>query len=405
MGKTPPAIIVGFENNGLGVARALAKRGIECWAIAAPHWDPACLSRTARVIRCEEWTSACFVDTLVKLGNRIGVQCPLLVTKDEPVLWISESREQLKDHFYVDLPTPDTVNFLMNKQLFHDLAVSKRWPVPTTWRVNSAHDIDRLKDEFLFPCILKPAVKNSTFRLNSSKKAYILNSIDDMAHIYDIVSKWEPEVIIQEYVAGDDEQVAFCLGYWDEHSKPLAVFAGRKLRQFPPDCGNTALAEAAPAQWKDILTDLTCSIFEHCNHQGLGSIEYKFRLNSNEPVIMEPTVGRTNYQNEVAVLNGVNIPAISYWHQLGKEDMVKAEQRIANAQHPARKWIDTKADRAAAKYYIEQGRLTVEQWQLSISGPKDDVLWRNNDPLPWVGSKLAQVYGRARSALGRMVRR
>jgi predicted ATP-grasp superfamily ATP-dependent carboligase len=50
---------------------------------------------------------------------------------------------------------------------------------------------------------------------------------------------------------------------------------------------------------------------------GFGGIEYKRDARDGRFLIIEPTVGRTNWQKEVATLAGVNIPLMAYRHELG----------------------------------------------------------------------------------------
>jgi hypothetical protein len=50
---------------------------------------------------------------------------------------------------------------------------------------------------------------------------------------------------------------------------------------------------------------------------GFGGIEYKRDARDGRFLIIEPTVGRTDWQEEVATLAGVNIPLMACRHELG----------------------------------------------------------------------------------------
>jgi predicted ATP-grasp superfamily ATP-dependent carboligase len=232
---------------------------------------------------------------------------------------------------------------------------------------------------------LKPAVKNNEFRRCAPRKAFKLNTAKQVLDAYDTVSAWEPETVVQEWISGDDDRVAFALGYWDCRSKNLALFPGRKLRQWPPECGNTALAEPAPPEWCKELATLTAAIFDAVGYRGLGSLEYKVSR-EGRLVIMEPTVGRTNYQNEVAVLNGVNLPAIAYYDAMGMT--AELDRLVSQASRPSRKtkFIDAGADYRSARFYMSQRRLGWREWLRSRSGPKRHVLYRHSDPLPFLAA-------------------
>jgi len=297
------------------------------------------------------------------------------------VLWISAHRAELGEFFEIALPEPDVVMLLMDKIRFQAFAEERGWPLPLTWLANSLAELDALRGEITYPCILKPAIKNNEFRQHSPRKAFKIFSAQQLADTYAIVAAWEPEVIVQEWIEGGDDHIAFGLGYWSSTSEPLAIFPGRKLRQWPPECGNTALSEPAPVEWSAGIARLTSEIFASVGYRGLGSIEYKV-ASRDRLVIMEPTVGRTNYQNEVAVLNGVNLPAIAYFDGIGMTSEVERLVAGAKREHRSTKLIDVPADYRSARAYMRESKLTWGGWLRSRRGRKRDMLFRYDDPMP-----------------------
>jgi predicted ATP-grasp superfamily ATP-dependent carboligase len=274
----------------------------------------------------------------------------------------------------------------MSKLCFLEKAGAKGWPMPESWLVNSEAELAGCLDQITLPCILKPAIKNHAFRLHSPKKAFKVQTREELQAVYRMVSQWEPEVLVQEWIAGGDDRVVFCLGYWNRSGKAVALFPGMKLRQWPPECGNTALSAPVSDPLRTRLTMLTGEILGSFGYRGLGSVEFKLREDGS-PVIMEPTVGRTNYQNEIAVVNGVNLPAIAYFDLLGRQDMV---EQLGTAKSPEKpvKLIDELADTKSARFYIGNGALTASQWRESRRGSKKDMLFRWTDPAPFLALRL-----------------
>lgn len=384
--KKPPAVVVGFETNGLGVARALAKEGIPVIGIGAAKSHPATRTRCAEVRILPEWTDDALLEELKQVHRLIGQPTALLITKDEPVLWISRRRREIEGKFTLALPDPGTTDLLMSKQQFQQVAEQRGWPVPRTWQIETQEELERALPAISFPCILKPRVKNAEFRKHSPKKAFVLDNAQNLRATYANVAQWEREVVVQEYVDGGDDRVAFCLGYWDEKHQPLIIFSGRKIRQWPIQCGNTSVCEPAPEPWRERIEPLTRTVFRELGFRGLGSIEFKMRTGSDEPVIMEPTVGRTNFQNEVAVINGYNIPLVAYADALGLP--------IPSAK-PARtpvQLVDELTATRAAEAYAEAGLLTAEQSSRQIRGPKQYMLFRSGDPGPFLYSQLQNLW-------------
>lgn len=397
------AIVVGLESNGLGVARALAKEGIPVTAVTGPSWDPSWYTRCVRrVIKCREWSAECLLETLLALGKGLPSPAPLLITKDESVLWISSARNDLRENFRFTLPNDETVQLLMSKIRFEEYAREQNWPMPRSWSFSNRDEVRAHVDSIPYPCILKVAIKNTEFRRNSPSKAFKIADRAELIDTYDMVGQWEPDVIVQEWIGGGDDRVTYGLGYWNAEAKPLALFAGQKLRQWPPECGGTAIAAPAPEQWADSIRSLTARIMEHFQYQGLGSIEFKMRADGS-PVIIEPTVGRTNYQNEVAVLNGVNIPAAAYYDLTGQVAKSLQWER-PKAGSRSVKLIDSAGDTLAARQYIAAGKLTHEEWRRSRSGPRKFMVFRLDDPGPFAMLVMRRAAGAVRRRLARLQR-
>lgn len=382
----PPAVIVGFELNGLGVSRALAPHGVECLAIGGPSPHPAWKTRTCRVMPCPTWSQEGVVRQLRQIGQRHRShtgRLPLLITMEQPVRWISEARSELVEWYEICLPDAPVVDLLMHKGAFERRCTREGWPVPRTWSIGSRQALLGVLGEVSFPCILKPALKSRAFANRSPRKAFKAADAQDLIDAYLLASQWTDGFVLQEWIPGGDERIAFCLTYVDRDGNPRAVFPGRKLRQWPPECGNTALCEQAPAAWGDGIRVLTERIWTRVGFKGLGSMEYKMRPDGGGPVIMEPTVGRTNYQNEIAVLNGVNIPLIAYCDLAGLPP-----PRPAPATDSC-KLVDGVRELRAARHYFRGGALTYRRWLQDRRGRVRFMTLRAGDPLPLLASLVS----------------
>lgn len=396
----PAAVIVGFELNGLGVARALAKHDVECIGVAGPSPNPAWKTNTCKVVACAEWSRDAVVEKLAAIGRAQKRKSTLLITKEEPVRWVSDAREELAEYYEIGLPEKPVVDLLLDKAAFERLCVEEGWPVPRTWRIGSRADLQSALSEVLFPCILKPQVKSAYFGDRSPRKAFKLSDPDELVRTYGMTAQWTDRFILQEWIHGGEDRIAFCLTYVDGNGDAQAVFAGRKLRQWPPECGNTALCEPAPEPWREPISALTERIWRRVGFRGLGSMEYKIRVDSGQPVIIEPTVGRTNYQNEVAVLNGVNIPLIAHCDLAGLR-----RPETPGSVRPC-KLVDGVREFRGARYQVRSGTLTYQRWLQERRGPRRYMTFRVDDPgpvlaslrkalRPLVGAVVEGLFGRA----------
>lgn len=393
--ERPPAIVIGLRQNGLGVVRALHQEGIPAIALAHNLRDPALLTRACHKVRLTEWDETSVVSSLLELGrfigNRYSSKPPILITQDAAVIWLSRAREAVAEFFSVLLPEPDTVDLLMDKTRFSQYARGRGWPLPKTFVVGSQTDFEAVRGDMPFPCIVKPAVKNAAYRNNASEKAYVVEDSVGLERVYGDISQWESEMVLQEFIPGGDDRIAYCLAYYDASGQPKAVYPGVKLRQWPPFRGGTAVAAPCPAEWKEMVVGLTKEIFDTVGYRGLGSVEFKMHPADGRPRIVEPTVGRTNYQSEIAVLNGVNIPAIAYWDMIGQPGRIGTPR-----DSPSTKLIDVHHERLASAMLMGKGILDQTERRQILAGPSKQMYFRWNDPLPGLANLFSQL------ALGRL---
>jgi D-aspartate ligase len=306
------AVIVGLDANGLAVARSLAQLHIPSIALAQPGSNTAWDFDACTVVPGSEWSADGLIDDLIAIGKPMPVKAPLLITNDQAVRWISEAREELGQHFEIALPHRRTVDMFLNEARFLRLAMREGWPIPETWMIAGRDDLLAHHAEYLYPCIMKPQVKSDAFRREAPQQSFKIANQRELLQSYDLIARWEKEVVIQEWIEGTDEKIGFCLGYSDRDSIPRAMFSGRKLIQRPLGLGESAISEPASPEWSEQMIRLTREIWTKVGYCGLGSVEFKLRLNTHRPVIMQPTVGCTDLQSELATLNGMNIPAIAY---------------------------------------------------------------------------------------------
>ena len=168
---------------------------------------------------------------------------------------------------------------------------------------------------------------------------------------------------IQEWIEGNDSDIYFSLFVCDSESKVVAMFSGRKLVCDPPDVGITAICTAAAAEVDEELSDLSRQFIERVGYKGVGGLEYKRDRRSGRLVITEPTVGRIDWQEEIATLCGVNIPLAAYCAETGVPFKKSARQK-SNVM-----WRSSVVHRLPAA--IAPPRASVR-----------DGYFRLNDPLP-----------------------
>ena len=382
-----PAVVVGGSDNcgGLGVVRSLGQAGVPVIAVDSEVTAPALHSRYARKVLMPELSGYSLVQNLLSLQARLDSRPVLFLTSDEAVLTVSEHRAELRDSYRFSLPEHESLAALMKKNGFQRMALAHGFPLPRSVRIRSVNDLASLAT-LTFPAVVKPSVKTEDYLTHEFERGYPVASLDEAESVARRILPVLSDLIVQEWIEGPDTAIYFCLMYRGRDGS-VASFTGRKLTIWPPAVGTTASCMAAP-EAHDELHRLTEAFFAAVSFVGMGSMEYKRDARTGAFFMIEPTVGRVDWQEEVATLNGVNIPLAAYRYETGAAaapSVIPAQSVIWRDR--ARHWKATRANPAAAV------RLPATQVR--------DAYWRLSDPLPALFHALTMFMRTLRRALRR----
>jgi D-aspartate ligase len=383
----PLAVVVGGADNGggLGLVRSLGAAAIPIAVLDREASASALHSRFARTRIITELSGRPLVDTLLSLGKGAALRPVLFLTTDEAVLTVSQHRDELAPLYRLRLPEHDRLTAIASKADFQKIAEAQGFPVPRAVQVKSLADIGKLAS-LTFPVVIKPANKTQAYLASAFARGYRIGSIEEAERLCRDILPTLPDLIVQEWIEGTDRDLYFCLQYRGSDGM-VASFTGRKLSIWPPDIGTTASCVAAP-EAHAALAPLTDAFFKAVSFAGMGSMEYKRDARTGGYVMIEPTVGRVDWQEEVATLNGVNIPLAAYCHEAGVP-------LFAPSANPPVIWCDTARHWRAVRYGCASPPPRGAQTA--------DPYWRLNDPVPalfHVVSTLIRLWRRAMKRAG-----
>lgn len=375
----PAVVVVGSGLNALGVVRSLAPEGVQITVVDAAPGGPAARSRFAKASLYQP-AGASSHDLLEHLLSRCAAGRPvLLLTEEATVSLVSAHRDRLKDKFRFLLAAPDVLGDLMDKERFQHRAAASGFPVPRAVAIDDKSHLERAAS-LTYPVVLKPMAKSEAWE-RRYKKAYRFEAFAPLQRFVSDVDS-APPIIVQEWIDGSDSDIYFTLVYRDQSQHTCASFTGRKIRQWPPQVGGTASCTAAP-EFEQELSALTIRFFDAVGFVGMGSMEYKRDQRSGRFVMVEPTVGRSDYQEEVATLNGVNVVRATYRSLAGLPPLTQARNgRLAI-------WRDAVGD--------DRSRLAQPSLRIPsevATAVRVDALFRMNDPGPWLAERASRVLAR-----------
>jgi D-aspartate ligase len=312
-----PAVVVGGSLNALGVVRSLARgRNIPIYLLEKTRYCPGGWSRFTHYVPIGEHDGPTLLEALVTLGKRLASRPVLILTSDPTVNSVSEHRSLLEPLYRISLPSPEMVRVLGDKVLFQQLAEREGLTVPRSVCIDAPGDL-ALIEKLMPPLVIKPADKTLVLKGVAERAAYV-GTLDEAKQVGSRMLASAHRVIFQEYVEGPDTEIYFTLFSCDSNGNVLGIFPGRKLLCAPPVVGNTAVCVAAPEVAGQIVPP-TLDFIQRVGYRGLGSMEFKRDTRNGRFVMIEPTVGRTDWQEEIATLCGVNLPFMTYLSELGEQ--------------------------------------------------------------------------------------
>lgn len=311
--KRPIVIVTGADTlTGLSAARSLRDYPVSCWGLVEHPEAPASHSRYWARLETSRDDEAGRVGQLVELGRlaikESGCKPLLVLSQDEWVIRASKHRDRMVETLRIVLPEHDDVMRLMDKTAFQKWAVQQGFPVPAAVIVEDRESLRKAFEEVGFPCILKPLVRTPEWDSTYPDVKFLdcdnRHDVDRLLSQAGTLFELSPRYVLQQWIRGEDDDVVFCLLSVDMDGELLESFTGRKLWQWPPLGGSTA-----------ICTDYDCSDVEELSlrimrasgFRGLGSVEFKLNRDTMQYLITEPTVGRNDYQSYVAVHAGKNM--------------------------------------------------------------------------------------------------
>jgi predicted ATP-grasp superfamily ATP-dependent carboligase len=177
----PAAIILGGQQNGLGIARSLASAQIRPVIVSADQRDLATVSRHGRTFSVPTFDNETFIEELLRLRTSLASGGVLIFADDRPLLTVSRYRDRLAPHFNFQLPPHDVLVELGRKDRFFDIAMQGGFPVPPTVLLRTHDDLRALRD-LRPPLCVKPNFRTLAYD-KAFRKAYRVESQTEALHL------------------------------------------------------------------------------------------------------------------------------------------------------------------------------------------------------------------------------
>ncbi len=372
LSRTPGALVVGGDYQGLGIARSLGRRGIPVAIVD----DEVSIARSSKYVqqsmrvptlRSSEDTVKALHDAARRFELEGWVLFP---TREETVAAVAQNRVELARSFRVPTPSWDTVRIAWDKRLTYKVAERLGIDAPKCWFPRSEADLSEITCDS--PVIIKPAIKEHFFYATGAK-AWRADNPVELLQKYRQATAIIPaaEVIVQELVPGDgDRQLAYCAFVKD--GEPVGTMTVVRRRQHPSDFGRASTF----VETVDLpeLEAPSLRLLRAINYYGLVELEFK-RDERDGVVKLLDINARTWGYHGLGAAAGVDFPAMLYQDQTG-HPVQPCRAR------PGVRWARLATDVPNAVRDISRRQLRTTDYFRSLRGIDVGAVWATDDPLP-----------------------
>jgi predicted ATP-grasp superfamily ATP-dependent carboligase len=316
-----PVIVMNPFYSGLGIARSLRGTGVPVHALTSEANIPGARSRYFEKVWLapngrDEPEALCHF--LVDKAREFQSRPVLFPTRDLDVIFLERYNDALAPGYLLPQSRPSPILRMMDKLELAGVASKLQLPTPQTAMCRSASEVEQICIRMPFPLIAKPRFayqwrSGGMWEKVGAQKAFVARTSDELRQLYNRLAPSAPEVLLQEYIPGQDADIVVCCVYMGRDGEPKGYFTGRKIRQSPPLVGTGSVVEARECS---AIIEPTMTLLKAFAYAGIAEVEYKYDRKRNTYFLIEINPRHWD-QHELGRLAGVNITWLAYADMIG----------------------------------------------------------------------------------------
>ena len=367
------AIVLSCHTIGLAVIRALGSVGIKVFAF---YYEKKDMGYTSKFVKERVYTphpeknEAAFMEILLAYRKRL--KGSILFPVDDPTLTtVSKNKGVLEEHYIVACPDWSIVKKYIDKKYTYALADELEIDSPLTVVPKRLDEVIEYANNVNFPCIVKPCKSHLYYEKFKTKMVKVYNK-DDLIAEYHKAENAGTEVLLQEFIPGDDSQGINYNSYFCD-GKPLVEFTAWKRRLAPPEIG---LPRVVKSSYIPEVIEPGRKIIQALGFNGFSCTEFKKDSRDGTYKLMEVN-GRHNRSGLLALKCGINFPLIEY--------RFLAEGYVPTHYHFTKDiyWVDEFLDVSNSLIHYKNERLSLKEFFRPYIRPHICAIFDMNDPKPF----------------------
>lgn len=299
-------ILEGAKSAALAIVRSLGKKGIDVTVGERIKFCTAGISRYCKSrisYPAPEVDRDSFLKNILKELKKRKYDAVYPVA-GETTLPISEHKSEFLPYTKIPIPDYRIIEKADDKSQTLQIATQSGIPCPKTYFPQDLEEIDRIAKEAEFPVVIKPRrklrwIEGRLIRTKVTRENYVFSPVE-LKIKYKKTSEKSKLPFIQEYIPGDSYGFFALLN----HSEPRAIFAHRRLREYPITGGASTLRESI---YNEEIKELGLRLLKAMNWHGVAMVEFKLDKRDNKFKLIEVN-GRWWGSLPLAIASGVDFP-------------------------------------------------------------------------------------------------
>lgn len=220
---------------------------------------------------------------------------------DDTVRLCSANKPEIARYTRIPVPGYDMLEKAFDKSRTLKIALENKIPCPETIFIEDIERVKEVAQKVKFPVVIKP-------RLSSGSRGIrYINNEEDLITTYAKVHSRYPYPLIQEYIPSGGRACGVFL-LMNKKSEVRAIFAHKRLREFPVNGGPSTLRESIHFPE---LVERSIGLLKAMNWYGIAMLEYKQDPRDTVYKLMEINP-RFWGSLELAISAGVDFPYLLY---------------------------------------------------------------------------------------------
>jgi D-aspartate ligase len=386
-----PAIVLGGSVNALSIVRSLGRAGIDAYAINYPQAEVK-YSRFCKWIdipKAPGTVEETWIAYLLGHESNYLRGAVLLAASDRAIELVAERREALSEKFRLDLSNPKAQLCMLNKLCTYQAAHRAGVPTPRFWVTDKREQIEKLKDELIFPLIVRPLLSHQLKAKFNGASFLCARTFDKLLDAFDATSRAGVKTFLVEMIPGGDDRLCSYYTYLDENGNNLFDYTKRIIRRFPATVGTGVyhVTDHVPN-----LKELSLKLFREVGLWGIANAEFKLDERDGQSKLIECNA-RFTAADCLLTASGLNLSLFVYHRLTGHPQPAPPSFRLGT-----RLWYPLR-DFLAYRQLNKMALLSFYQWLRSILKPQTFPFFCWDDPLPTVLRPFAISVRRIRARL------